>query len=189
MNSILQALLANGASGQIIEFALNWALSQPVATNICKNLNWDVSNLRSTILGAIEYASKSYQNRVPFAKTIEQRMADTTKIYQEMVGFESLSELEKRVLSARMAGFNVREIQSGMGLEDKYSVEQLSAMVDTAQKKYSDVAKMAGIGVVGGNVEQSSKVDLNAIFKPILAEKSAEKSANNTPANTQEKVQ
>ena len=116
-------------------------------------------------------------------------MADTTKIYQEMVGFESLSELEKRVLSARMAGFNVREIQSGMGLEDKYSVEQLSAMVDTAQKKYSDVAKMAGIGVVGGNVEQSSKVDLNAIFKPILAEKSAEKSANNTPANTQEKVQ
>ena len=42
-------------------------------------------------------------------------------------------------------------------------------------------------GVVGGNVEQSSKVDLNAIFKPILAEKSAEKSANNTPANTQEK--
>jgi hypothetical protein len=147
-----------------------------------------VQNLRSTILGAIDYASKSYQNRVPFAKTIEQRMNDTTRIYQEMFGFESLSELEKRVLSARMAGFNVREIQSGMGLEDKYSVEQMTTMISNAEKKYTEASKNAGIGVMGGNIETSTKVDLNAIFKNISAEQTADKSAESPiKSNTQEK--
>lgn len=169
--------MSGGASSQVLDFALNWILSQPMATQFCKSLNWDVQNLRSTIIGAIDYATKSYQNRVPFAKTIEQRMNDTTRIYQEMFGFESLSELEKRLLSARMAGFNVREIQSGMGLEEKYSVEQITSMIQEAEKKYAVASKNAGIGIMGGNIEPSSKIDLNSIFKNISAEQTADKSA------------
>ena len=179
MNGLLQTLLANGGSSQLLEMVLNWAFSQPMATNLCKSLNWDIANAKQTILGIIDYASKSYSQRVPFEKTLEQRVSDTTRIYQEMCGYESLTEFERRLLSAKLSGFNAKEIQIGMNLQDKYSVEQIANITEEAHKKFLESTKKAGVSAIGGNVETSAIVDLQNVFSKISGSvKSAE-----TPKN------
>lgn len=179
MNGLLQTLLANGGSSQLLEMALNWAFSQPMANSLCKSLNWDINHAKQSIVGLIDFATKTYQQRTPFSKTIEQRMADTTQIYQELVGYHTINEFERRLLASRLAGFNAKEIQVGLALQDKYSVEQISDIINEAQKKYLESSKKAGVSAVGGNIEQSSNVNLQEMFQKI----SGSKKTAETPEN------
>ena len=179
MNGLLQALLSNGGSSQLLEMALNWAFAQPMANSICKSLNWDIGNAKQTIVAIIDHATKSYQARVPFSKTIEQRMTDTTQIYQELVGYNTITEFERRLLASRLAGFNAKEIQIGLALQDKYSVEQISDIITEAQKKYLEASKNAGVSAVGGNIEQSANVNLQDVFSKISSDKKSSENPEN----------
>lgn len=162
MNNLIANLL-NGGNGQLLDIALNWLFSQPMATTLAKTLNWDIQHMRQVVKGGIEYISQNYQQRQPFAKTIEQRCADTTRIYNELQGFECLNETEKRYLSASMSGFNAKEIHDSLNVSE--SIEHVSQVVQQAQEKYLKSAKMAGIGATKSDVEQTFKVNMNELFK------------------------
>lgn len=161
MNNILQSLL--GGNVQIMDFVLNWIFTQPFIINMAKTLNWDISHMREVLKGGIEYVSKNYKQRQPFAKTIEQRCADTTRIYNELQGYQCLDETEKRFLSARMAGFNAKEIHDSLNISE--SVEHVANVINKAQEKYLESAKLAGVGATKTEVEQTSKVNLSELFK------------------------
>lgn len=171
MNNLLQTILGafsqGKGNGQIVEFALNWLFQQPNAVAVCKAMNWDIANLKDAIKGGISYASKAYSERIPFVKTVEQRVQDVKTIYKELQGFACLDELEAMVLASKLAGFNAKEILHGLELNDKMTVEQISNMALAAQEKYSKAAKEAGIGITANNIEQSSNVDLTSVFKSI----------------------
>lgn len=162
MNNLIASLL-NGGNGQIMDIALNWLFSQPMATTLAKTLNWDIQHMRQVVKGGIEFISQNYQQRQPFAKTIEQRCADTTRIYNELQGFECLNETEKRYLSASMSGFNAKEIHDSLNVQE--SVEHVSQVIQQAQEKYLKSAKMAGIGATKSDVEQTFKVNMSELFK------------------------
>ena len=155
MNNIIQSLL--GGNANVMDFVLNWLFNQPMTISIAKTLNWDLSHMRQVLKGGIEYISKNYQQRQPFAKTLEQRCADTTRIYNELQGFECLNETEKRYLSARMAGFNAKEIHDSLNVQE--SVEHVSDIINKAQEKY------AGVGASKSDVEQTLKVNMTELFK------------------------
>ena len=161
MNNLLQSLL--GGNVQILDVILNWAFNQPMATNIAKTLNWDIHHMRDVVKSGIEFVSKNYQQRQPFSKTIEQRCADTTRIYNELHGFECLTEIEKRYLSASMAGFNAKEIHDSLNVQE--SIEQVATTISKAQEKYLQASKLAGIGNTKNNVEETSRVNMNELFK------------------------
>jgi Na+/phosphate symporter len=161
MNNLLQSLL--GGNMQVMDFVLNWLFNQPMTTSFAKTLNWDLSHMRQVLKGGIEYVSNSYKQRQPFAKTLEQRCADTTRIYNELQGFECLNETEKRYLSARMAGFNAKEIHDSLNVQE--SVEHVSDIINKAQEKYLQSAKLAGVGASKNDVEQTSKVNMTELFK------------------------
>jgi hypothetical protein len=163
MNNLLTALLSGGGNSQIVDFALNWLFNQPMATTFAKTLNWDVNHMRQVVKGGIDYIAQNYQQRQPFAKTIEQRCADTTRIYNELQGFECLNETEKRYLSASMSGFNAKEIHDSLNVQE--SVEHVAKTIQQAQEKYLNSAKMAGIGATKSDVEQTYKVNMTELFK------------------------
>lgn len=162
MNNLIAGLL-NGGNGQLMDIALNWLFSQPMTTTLAKTLNWDISHMRQVVKGGIEYISQNYQQRQPFAKTIEQRCADTTRIYNELQGFECLNETEKRYLSATMSGFNAKEIHDSLNVSE--SIEHVSQIIQQAQEKYLKSAKMAGVGATKSDVEQTFKVNMSELFK------------------------
>ena len=162
MNNLIASLL-NGGNGQLMDIALNWLFSQPMATTLAKTLNWDIQHMRQVLKGGIEFISQNYQQRQPFAKTIEQRCADTTRIYNELQGFECLNETEKRYLSASMSGFNAKEIHDSLNVQE--SVEYVAKTIQQAQEKYLNSAKMAGIGATKSDVEQTFKVNMSELFK------------------------
>lgn len=162
MNNLIASLL-NGGNGQLMDIALNWLFSQPMATTLAKTLNWDINHMRQVLKGGIEFISQNYQQRQPFAKTIEQRCADTTRIYNELQGFECLNETEKRYLSATMSGFNAKEIHDSLNVQE--SIEHVSQVIQQAQEKYLKSAKMAGVGATKSDVEQTYKVNMTELFK------------------------
>lgn len=161
MNNLLTSLLSGNV--QLTEFVVNWLFNQPMATTIAKTLNWDIANMQQVVKGGIEYITKNYQQRLPFAKTIEQRCADTTRIYNELQGFECLNETEKRYLSAKMAGFNAKEIHDNLNITE--SVEQVASITAKAQEKYLQSAKLAGVGATQSEVEPTSRVNMSELFK------------------------
>ena len=162
MNNLIASLL-NGGNGQLLDIALNWLFSQPMATTLAKTLNWDISHMRQVVKGGIEYISQNYHQRQPFEKTIEQRCADTTRIYNELQGFECLNETEKRYLSATMSGFNAKEIHDSLNVSE--SIEHVSQVIQQAQEKYLKSAKLAGVGATKSDVEQTFKVNMSELFK------------------------
>lgn len=164
LQTILQSVMQNGGQGQVVDFALNWIFQQPKAIAFCKMANWDIAHLKEAIKGGISYVSNAYSQRQPFAKTIQQRNEDVVKIFTELQGFACLDDTERKVLAAKMAGFNAREAWEGLNLQNSMSVEQVIQVGNSAQEKYLNAAKLAGVGASSNSVEESAKVDLNSVL-------------------------
>jgi hypothetical protein len=163
MLSLIQSLL--GGNGQMSDIAINWIAKHPNTIALCKTMNWDVNSFCDTIKGGFGYLTNSYKERPPFAKTEQQRLEDTKKVYLELKGYECLDETERMILACKTAGFNAKETFDGLKLESTLSVEQVANIGMTAQEKYLKVAKMAGVGATTSSVEQSSNINLKEIFE------------------------
>lgn len=132
-----------------------------------KSMDWSADDFGQTVQEFVKLGAIRYSNREHFAKTEEERFSVYSQNFEELLGYSCLDSLERRVLAARLAGYNNKEIHSIFGLKDRFSVEDLNGIYNAACEKFQQATRIAGVGVIGGSIEPSSNVDLEARAKEL----------------------
>lgn len=140
----------------------------PQARPFCKMLNTSPQSLTAGLQNIVAACSDFYKNKEPFERSFDEFKKSFAQNMRELLNYKSLTAAEQDVLAAHMSGLSHADI---LGSFPKLSsVENVSAICESAKIKFEEARSKAGVSCIGGDIEPTSKINLEEISQGVRKE-------------------